>query len=163
MLFRSDFLEQFWDYYDRLLDYKENPTLEAKTKLDADFDELFSTVTSYEALDERITKTKAKKKFLLMVLEHPEIPLHNNPAELGARRQVRKRDVSFGTRTEGGTKARNTFMTIVATAKKLCVSSYKYIYDRVCGKYEMPSFAELIEERAKEFNSADLGNTVPEH
>jgi hypothetical protein len=28
-----------------------------------------------------------------MVLDHPEIPLHNNPAELGAHQQVRKRAI----------------------------------------------------------------------
>ena len=40
-----------------------------------------------------------------MVLKHPEIPLHNNPAELGARRRVRKRVVSYGPRSEQGAKA----------------------------------------------------------
>jgi len=35
-----------------------------------------------------------KKESLLMVLSHPEILLHNHPAELGARQRVRKRDVS---------------------------------------------------------------------
>jgi hypothetical protein len=33
------------------------------------------------------------------VLEHPELPLHNNPAELGARQRVRKRHISFGPRS----------------------------------------------------------------
>ena len=31
-----------------------------------------------------------------MVLDHPELPLHNNASELAVRRRVRKRDVSFG-------------------------------------------------------------------
>jgi len=53
-------------------------------------------VTGYQALDERIAKTRSKKAALLLVLEHPEIPLHNNASELGARRRVRKRDVSLG-------------------------------------------------------------------
>lgn len=56
-------------------------------------------MTGYEALDQRIAKTKAKKDNLLRVLAHPEIPLHNNPAELGARQRVRKRDISFGPRS----------------------------------------------------------------
>ena len=43
-----------------------------------------------DALDQRIAKTKANKGELLMVLRHPEIPLHNNPAELGSRERVRK-------------------------------------------------------------------------
>ena len=61
----------------------------------------------------------------------PEIPLHNNSAELAARVKVRKRDVSLQTVTDKGTKANDTFMTIVQTAKKLGVSAYDYIFDRV--------------------------------
>jgi len=143
------FLKQYWDFYDQLLTYREHPTPEDRARLENKFDELFSTVTGYEALDERIAKTKAKKWFLLMVLEHPEIPLHNNPAELGARKRVRQRDVSFGTRTEDGTKANDTFTTLAATAKKLDVSFYAYIYDRISGAYEMPSLAHLITEKAE--------------
>ena len=85
---------------------------------------------------------------MLIVLDHPEIPLHNNPAELGARTRVRKRVVSFGTRTVCGTKAWDTFMTLVATAKKLGVSFYAYVFDRVSELYAMPSLAELIQQRA---------------
>jgi len=144
------FSKRYWNFYDQLLAYRENPTPEDRSRLEEEFDELFSTVTGYEALDERIAKTKAKKWFLLMVLDHPEIPLHNNPAELGARMRVRQRDVSFATYTEDGTKASDTFTTLVATAKKLGVSFYEYIYDRVSGAHEMPSLAELITEKAKE-------------
>lgn len=143
------FLGRYWKYYDRLLEYKKYPTAEGKEKLDEDFDDLFSTITGYDALDERIAKTKAKKRSLLMVLEHPEIPLHNNPAELGARKRVRKRDVSFGTRSRDGTRAWDTFMTLAATAKKLGISFYKYIYDRVSCDYEMPHLADLIAERTE--------------
>ena len=60
------------------------------------FDELFSTGTGYDALDQRILQTKADQTSLLMVLKHPEIPWHNNPAELDARFRVRKRVVSYG-------------------------------------------------------------------
>jgi len=74
-------------------------------RLSGAFDELFSTVTGYAALDQRIAKTKANKGSLLMVLRHPEIPLHNNPAELGARGRVRKRVVSYGPRSVKGAQA----------------------------------------------------------
>jgi len=144
------FLKRYWAFYDQLLTYREHPTPEDHTRLEKEFDELFSTVTGYEALDERIAKTKAKKWFLLMVLDHPEIPLHNNPAELGARRRVRQRVVSFGTHTEDGTKASDTFATLAATAKKLGVSFYEYIYDRISDAYEMPSLVDLITQKADE-------------
>ena len=109
---------------------------------------MFATATGYRALDERIEKTKLKKASLLMVLDHPEIPLHNNPAELAARMRVRKRDVSFGPRTPDGAKAWDTFMTLTATAKKLGVSIYRYIHDRVSGAHEMPDLDDLISQRA---------------
>ena len=83
-----------------------------------------------------------------MVLTVPEIPLHNNAAELAARAKVRKRDVSLQTVTEKGTKANDTFMTIVQTAKKLSVSAWNYIFDRVSNKFEMISLAQLIREKS---------------
>jgi len=148
----EDFVQRFWTYYDQLLAYREQPTPEEAARLDGAFDALFTTVTGYDALDERIAKTRAKKACLLMVLTHPEIPLHNNPAELGARTRVRKRDVSFGPRTCEGAKAWDTFMTLAVTATKLGVSFYHYIHDRVSGAYQMPALADLIEERAKDLN-----------
>lgn len=143
------FQDRFWDYYKQLRTYQTNPSPEAQQQLALQFDELFSTVTDYEALDERIVKTKAKKDSLLQVLDHPEIPLHNNPAELGARQRVRKRKISFGPRTTDGANAWDTFMTLAATAKKLGVSFYAYIYDRVSRAYQMPSLAELISQQAQ--------------
>ena len=92
----ADFLTRYWNYYDDLLTYPLNPTPAEAERLAQAFDTLFSETTGYDALDDRIAKTKAKKDALLMVLKHPEIPLHNNPAELEGRRRARKRDVSFG-------------------------------------------------------------------
>ena len=142
------FLDRYWNYYGKLLEYKINPTSQMAELLSAEFDKLFSTRTKYQALDERIAKTKAKKAQLLLVLKYPELPLHNNDAELGARAQVRNRDVSLHTMTKDGTKANDTFMTIVQTAKKLGVSSYEYIHDRVSKSFCMPSLSELIEAEA---------------
>ena len=86
---------------------------------------------------------------MLVVLEHPEIPLHNNSAELAARKRVRRRKISFGTRSEDGAQAWDTFATLEATAKKLGVSFYEYIYDRISGAYKMPSLADLISRQAE--------------
>ena len=144
---RETFLDRYWNYYGKLLEYKKNPSSQMAEILSAEFDKLFSTKTKYQALDERIAKTKAKKAQLLLVLKYPELPLHNNDAELGARAQVRKRDVSLHTMTKDGTKANDTFMTIVQTAKKLGVNPYKYIHDRVSKNFCMPSLSKLIEAK----------------
>ncbi len=145
----DDFLTRYWGFYGQLAVYRGHPSAKDRIRLASEFDELFSTVTGYDALDERIIKTKAKKESLLMVLEHPEIPLHNNPAELAARKRVRRKKISFGTRSEDGTKAWDTFATLEATAKKLDVSFYVYIYDRISCAYRMPSLADLISMRTQ--------------
>ena len=138
------FREQYWDYYQKLLVYQQSPDPEQVTALSVEFDELFATATDYPALAARIAKSKAKKAALLLVLQYPELPLHNNAAELGARAQARKRDVSLHTMSAAGTQAQDTFLTIVQTAKKLGVSAYDYIYDRVSQRFRLPSLAELI-------------------
>jgi len=142
------FLDRYWDFYVKLREFRKSPKSEVAERLSTEFDQLFSTKTGYGQLDDRISKTKENKEYLLMVLTFPEIPLHNNAAELAARAKVRKRDVSLQTRTEEGTKSNDTFMTIVQTAKKLGVSAYQYIFDRVSNKFEMPSLAQIIREKS---------------
>ena len=157
----DSFLDKYWEFYRQLLEYRENPTKEDHVRLDNEFDELFSTQTDYYALDQRIAKTKEKKHSMLLVLDHPEIPLHNNPAELGARKRVRKRVVSFGTRTKDGTNAWDTFNTLSATAKKLGINFYDYISDRISGSYKMPAMAEVITQRGKDLQLGASWDTAP--
>lgn len=150
----NDFLHRFWLYYRRLLAYRQSPTPEESRRLEADFDRLFATRTGYEELDKRIAKTQAKKDCLLLLLKHPELPLHNNPAELGARQRVRKRDVSFGPRSPDGVRAWDTFMTLAATTSKLDVSFYHYIQDRIRHADQIPHLDSLVTQAAKQL---DLG------
>lgn len=144
----EQFRKRFWEYYRELAAYREQPSAAEAARLRQAFDTLFGTRTGYELLDERIRLTREKKEDLLRVLEHPELPLTNNPAELGARGRVRKRDVSFGARSEAGVRAWDTFQTLCATAKKLGISFYGWVHDRVSETTAMPSLAEVIEERA---------------
>jgi len=146
------FLYDFWSFYADLLAYRDQPTTAERVRLTAAFDLLFATTTDYWALNDRIAKTRARKAVLLAVLAHPEIPLHTNLAELGARQRVRKRDVSFGPRTAEGAKAWDTFMSLADTTRKLGGSFYHYIHDRIRSDGAIPPLADLIAERAEELN-----------
>jgi len=148
----DDFLKQFWEYYHQLLNYCQQPTVEERLRLEIEFDDFFSSHSGYDALDQRIAKTKVKKDSLLLVLQYPELPLHNNASELGVRQRVRKRDVSFGPRTEDGKRAWDTFATLAETAKKLGVSFYRYLHDRLSTDNQIPLLADLVKKRAKELN-----------
>jgi hypothetical protein len=156
--FLDGFLKQFWEYYHQLLDYCQQPTVEEHLRLETAFDDLFSNHTGYDALDQRISKTKAKKDSLLLVLQYPELPLHNNASELGVRQRVRKRDVSFGPRTEDGVRSWDTFGTLAETAKKLGVSFYHYLVDRISDKNQIQPLANLVSSRAIDLN---LGWSFP--
>lgn len=148
----KDFLTRFWAYYDQLLEYRQRPTAQEALRLEAEFDALFGAPGGYAELDKRMASTRSNKDALLLVLKFPELPLHNNPAELGARGRVRKRDVSFGPRTEDGKQAWDTFMTLAATAKKMNVSFYEYVRDRILKKNATPPLAELIQKAARELS-----------
>ena len=61
-----------------------------------------------------------------------------------SRVQARMRDINLHTISDNGTKSKDTFATIVQTAKKLGVNIYDYIRDRVSQKNEMQSLADII-------------------
>lgn len=140
------FLKLYWAFYHCLLAFKEAPEQYSVERLESMFGHLCSLETGYEALDHQIAKTKAKKDNLLLVLTYPELPLHNNESELGARRQARYRDISFQTRTVASTKAKDSIMTVVQTAKKHGISVLKYLTGLISFDREGPPLSELIKQ-----------------
>jgi hypothetical protein len=156
----DQFQEHFWKLYRQLLAYRHHPSQKEADEVSGEFERLFGEASDYDQLDQRKALTLAKKDHLLMVLSHPEIPLHNNPAELGVRQRVRKRDVSLQARTKEGIGAWDTFQTLVSTAKKLGVNIYQYFHDRVTQTNRLPSLATLIEERAKQLPLAASWHAV---
>ena len=140
----NDFRSKIWDYYYELTEYKKNPNEKEKIRLSNLFDDIFSTKTGYDDLDYRIQMTKKKKDSLLVVLDYPDTPLHNNPAELAIRMYVIKRKISFGTRSDEGTKSWETFFTIMDTCRKLGINFRNYLYDRISNQNKMPSLSSFI-------------------
>jgi hypothetical protein len=141
------FLDDFWIYYRELLAYKDSPNPKRKLELKSKFCELFGTETGYKQLDERKILTAAKVSELLLVLENPELPLHNNPAELAARTMVQRRNISYATQTSEGTKAWDIFMSLVATTRKLGISFFEYMHDRISQSGKIPSLGTIIREK----------------
>lgn len=141
-------LRDFWAYYRDLRAYQAAPTAAEAARLAAQFDTLFGQVTGYAALDDCLRRTLGRKTALLLALAHPELPLHNNPAELAARRRVRKRDASFGARSDAGIAAWDALQTILATANQLGVNALHYLQDRLSAAYRLPALAARIAQPA---------------
>lgn len=144
----NDVLRDFWAFYHELRAYQAAPTTVEAARLADRFDTLFGQQTGYAALDGCLARTLARKTALLLVLVHPELPLHNNPAELAARRRVRKRDASFGARSNAGIAAWDALQTILATAKQLGVNALHYLQDRLSEAHHLPALADLITQPA---------------
>ena len=143
------FREKYWEFYYQLLDFKELPPAQQqrrKTYLRTKFKRLFGQTTHYAQLDPLLKGTLANKAELLQVLNHPALPLHNNAAELAARRMVRKRDVSFHTMSAQGTRVRDAFLTIVETAARVGVNALDYIIDRITGQFKMTPLALSVKQ-----------------
>ena len=144
----ADFRREYWALYRQLAEYRERPSSEERARLEAVFDQLMGRRTGYDDLDARIAKTAYNRDLLLMVLDTPSLPLHNNDMELAARRRVRKRDVSFGPQSRAGARAWDTFQTIAASAAKLGVRLFAYLRERLTHPDTTPSLAERIIERS---------------
>nr|WP_250265752.1 transposase [Rhodovastum atsumiense] len=112
---------------------------------------MFLRTTGFATLDRLLQRLHANKAELLMVLDHPEIPLHTNGSENDIRCQVTKRQVSGGTKTDTGRNCRDAFLGLGKTCKKLCVSFWDYLGARlgVPNAPVIPPLADLIRCRGQ--------------
>jgi hypothetical protein len=84
------------------------------------------------------------KEELLLVLKHPELPLHNNLSERDIREYVKKQKISGGTRSNEGRQCRDTFASLKKTCRKLKVNFWNYLMDRHSKKFNIPWLPTLI-------------------
>jgi hypothetical protein len=139
-----------WKYYQRLRAYRESPTPRRKAALERDFERLFRQRTGFADLNEALRRIHTKRDDLLLVLEHPEIPLHNNLSESDIREWAKKRKISAGTRSESGRRCRDTFVSLKKTCRKLGVSFWRYLQDRIRGLHEIIALPDLMRQVAQE-------------
>jgi len=139
-----------WKYYQRLRAYRQSPTPRRKAALEQDFDRLFTRRTGFADLNEALRRIHEKRDDLLLVLEHPEIPLHNNLSESDIREWAKKRKISAGTRSELGRRCRDTFVSLKKTCRKLGVSFRRYLQDRIRRLHEILALPDLIRQAAQE-------------
>jgi hypothetical protein len=135
-----------WWYYADLKAYKLDPTPRRRSELRARFDRIFTRHTGFAMLDRLLQRLHANKAELLMVLDHPEIPLHTNDSENDIRCQVTKRHVSGGTKSDTGRDCRDAFLGLAKTCRKLGVAFWDYLGNRigVLGSPVVPRLADLI-------------------
>jgi hypothetical protein len=140
---------KIWDFYRDLIAYKSDPSVGSKAELAARFDAIFQQRTGFATLDKLLKRLLANKAELLVVLDRPEIPLHNNGTENTIRDYVTKRKVSGGTRSDRGRDCRDAFLGLLKTCKKQGVKFWDYLGARlkVPSAIEIPSLPALVKTR----------------
>jgi len=140
--------DQIWNFYRDLKSYKSKPTEGMKNALARRFNEIFTQKTCFQTLNLALQRIYINKHELLLVLEHPEIPLHNNLSENDIRDYVKKRKISATTRSDSGRKARDTMLSLKKTCQKLGISFWQYLYDRITQQNIIPPLPQLIHAAA---------------
>jgi hypothetical protein len=152
--------QQFWNLYASLKDYRESPTEQQRIAIGSRFDAMCSQKTGYGELNEALGLLGAKREEFLAVLEHPQLPLHNNLSENDIREYARLRKISGGTRSDLGRRCRDTFMSLKKTCRKLGVSFGAYLADRLSEANQIPPLVDLIRRKAIDDSPESISSTV---
>jgi hypothetical protein len=142
---------EIWQLYQDLKKYRFNPVDKEKENLENRFDAIFNRKTGFATLDQALKRILQNKSELLLVLERPDVPLHNNLSEQDIREYVKRRKVSGSTRSDTGKACRDTFTSLKKTCRKLGISFWQYLQDRIEYKNKVPPLYELIENQLVEF------------
>src|SRR5215213_2550778 len=139
--------ETLWCFYRSLKLWKQSPSPGGKRAFRRQFDKIFGLRTGYKELDELLARLARRKDELLRVLERPEIPLHTNASENDLRACVIKRKISGGTMSGHGRVARDVMLGLLKTCRKLGLSFFAYLGDRLglnTHRPKLPPLAILI-------------------
>ncbi len=141
---------QIWELYQDLKRYQQRPEPSRRLDLEACFDAMCTQRTGFPSIDGVFKEMQSHRADLLLVLNRPEVPLHNNLSEGHLRDYVKKRKISGSTRSDLGRQARDTFASLKKTCRRLEVNFWAYLQDRVRGTGQIPRLADLIRQKATE-------------
>src|SRR5215207_6801836 len=143
--------QTIWCFYRSLKLWKQSPAPGAEALFRQQFNRIFGQRTGYKDLDALLARLARRKDELLMVLKRPEIPLHTNASENDLRACVIKRKISGGTMSSDGRVARDVMLGLSKTCRKLGLSFFAYLGDRLglnTGQPRLPPLAELVIQAA---------------
>ncbi len=133
--------------YQALKKYKKTPDDDLALQLNEQFDTLCEPVINYSSLNQVLEKLRENKDQLLVVLLRPNSSLHNNDSESDIREYVKRRKISAGTRSENGRLARDTFLSLKKTCRKLEISFWEYLQDRLQNLNNIPPLSEIMTQK----------------
>jgi hypothetical protein len=145
----AEIQDLLWSYYRLLQQYQQQPTDSDKAELSLAFDQIFGRCYLHHAtLNIVLNQLFTRKAELLLGLDFPQVPLHNNAAEADIREYVTRRKISGGTRSDAGRRARDTFIGLKKTCRKLGVSFWLFLLSRLRADGQIPPLPDLIRSKS---------------
>lgn len=153
----EDAQTKLWKYYQKLKAYRENPNQTDKMPLWQEFDDIFNHhYPHHPSLNLVLAAFQEHKQQLLRVLDFPYLPLHNNAAETDIREYVTRRKISGGTRSDLGRQARDTFLGLKKTCRKLGVAFWRYLCSRFRNNSSVAFLPETLRGQILEVSTFSL-------
>lgn len=143
----EEILNHLKKYYHFLKLYQVRPRELMKKRLVRLFDLIADLGTGDKDFESAFSQFISHKSELLLVLEHPEIPLHNNLAEQSLREVVIRRKISGGAKNDRGTEARDLFCSLKQTCRKLNISFWSYLKDRILGSKKIAPLPKILSQK----------------
>jgi Transposase IS66 family len=148
---------QLWAYYQALKFYRQDPSDDEIPAFNRCFDAIFAqTFEDNPPLMAVLKQFTDHKAELLRVLEMPTLPLHTNAAESDIREVVTRRKISGTTRHDLGRQARDTFIGLQKTCRKLGFSFWQYLTSRLKHDDTIPFLPDVIRQRAAQATALPL-------
>lgn len=137
-------VETWQSFYKLMKDYKNNPSGALRIKIRSDFDRITTQKTGVKQLDAQLDRTRKKVDKLLLFLKYPQLPLHNNFCENDLRERVIKRKISHQNRSVQGVKSWDLMLSLASTCRKLNLSFWRYLEDRVSCREAIPYLGKVV-------------------
>lgn len=139
--------DEIWTLYADLKAYQRASDPATVAGLRERFETIFGQKTAFATLNQTLKRLKMHQGELLLVLLRPDIPLHTNGSENDIRDYVKWRKISGGTRSDLGRRCRDTFASLKKTCRKLGVSFWDYLNDRIGQVGDIPPLPQIVRER----------------
>lgn len=136
-----------WDLYNKLEAYKASPSLEQAAEIETAFDELLQRDFQFTMLKLAMRRLYNNKSELLLALQKPAVPLHNNQSESDIREKVVRRNISVTFNNESR-RCRDTFTSLKKTCRKQGIAFWSYLGDRLSCRPQIQNLGALVRMRA---------------
>jgi hypothetical protein len=137
-------LHEWRKFYGLLQEFKLKETRELRLKIRSEFKRICFSFTLVKPLDEQLRRTWENREGLLLFLKYPQLPLQNNLAERDIRERVIKRKISLQNRSLGGLRSWDLMLSLASTCRKLNLSFWNYLEDRITKREAIPYLGKLV-------------------